>query len=130
MSNPSYSVRQMPQTDAPSRTHWVSEKRARTLSLTEDCWQILGAMAQSIGNRSEVVEIIVRNALESDTDLAAARDGMIAKPGNSIDSGESTKPVEVDASGVDACSFIPADACGLKPEVDFDTPIAASNCSI
>ena len=125
MANSSYSVRQMPQTDAPSRTHWVSEKRARTLSLTEDCWQILGAMAQSIGNRSEVVEIIVRNALESDTDLAAARDGMIAKPGNSLDSGESTKPAEVDA-----CSFIPADACGLKPEVDFDTPIAASNCSI
>ena len=112
----------MPQTDAPSRTHWVSEKRARTLSLTEDCWQILGAMAQSIGNRSEVVEIIVRNALESDTDLAAARDGMIAKP--------EPKPMEVDASSVDACSFIPADACGLKPEVDFDTPIAASNCSI
>ena len=119
MANSSYSVRQMPQTDAPSRTHWVSEKRARTLSLTEDCWQILGAMAQSIGNRSEVVEIIVRNALESDTDLAAAREGMIPKQ----DSKQET----------DACSFIPAvDACGLKPEIDFDAPISVepSNCSI
>ena len=108
----------MPQTDAPSRTHWVSEKRARTLSLTEDCWQILGAMAQSIGNRSEVVEIIVRDALESNTDLAAARDGMIAKP----------EPKQE----TDACSFTPPEACGLKPAIDFDTPISveASNCSI
>ena len=116
MPNSSYSVRQMPQTDAPSRTHWDSEKRARTLSLTEDCWQILGTMARSIGNRSEVVEIIVRNALESLTDLHTAREGMISKP---------------EPAKEDACSFVPSvDACGLKPEVNFDNPIVPSNCSI
>ena len=45
------------------RTHWNSDKRQRTLSLSERAWSLTGLLADENGsNRSEVIEILVRHA--------------------------------------------------------------------
>ena len=56
------------------RTHWGADKRQRTLSLTQECWQLAGLLAeQSDSNRSEVIEIITRHAARTALDLQEAR---------------------------------------------------------
>jgi len=56
------------------RTHWGSDKRQRTLSLTEEAWLLAGGLAEASGsNRSEVLEILLRNAHQQGLDLAGIR---------------------------------------------------------
>jgi hypothetical protein len=45
------------------RTRWGEQKRPRTVSLTDTCWEILTAIANEEGvNRSDVIEALVRRA--------------------------------------------------------------------
>lgn len=45
------------------RTRWGEQKRPRTVSLTDTCWEILTAIAGEQGtNRSDVIEALVRHA--------------------------------------------------------------------
>ena len=65
------------------RTHWdsseQSSKRQRTLSLTEDAWALLGSLAATCSaNRSEVVEIMVRQFEKDGTDLSSARSALLS----------------------------------------------------
>ena len=56
------------------RTHWQSDKRQRTLSLTEEAWSLAGALAaESNSNRSEVLEILLRHAAKTGMDLPEIR---------------------------------------------------------
>ena len=56
------------------RTHWNSDKRQRTLSLSERAWSLTGLLAdENNSNRSEVIEILVRYASQQGLDLNAAR---------------------------------------------------------
>ena len=114
------------------RHHWSDEKRCRSLSLTQDSWKILGALANDCGNRSEVVEIITRYAYNANLDLSSIRTELL-NPEAAAKAGLSTAPQS------EACEFTPpataeqpdtfgVDACGLKPpvEVDFDAPVQCS----
>jgi hypothetical protein len=61
-------------------SHWDSPKRQRTLSLSDDAWELTSDMAMaSSGNRSEVVEIIVRWAVVQKLSLNAIRAELLAK---------------------------------------------------
>ena len=56
------------------RTHWQSDKRQRTLSLTEEAWSLAGVLAaESSSNRSEVLEILLRHAAKTGMDLTEIR---------------------------------------------------------
>ncbi len=60
------------------RTHWRSEKRQRTLSLTHDAWNIFGELAlASASNRSEVLEILLRYAKKEDLNLQQIRESLL-----------------------------------------------------
>ena len=60
-------------------SHWNSPKRQRTLSLSEDAWNLISNIAMSKGlNRSEVVEIMVRYVEAKGVDLPAARAELLA----------------------------------------------------
>jgi len=60
------------------RTHWGADKRQRTLSLTQECWQLAGQMAeQSDSNRSEVIEIITRYAAQNGLNLDQTRQAFL-----------------------------------------------------
>ena len=112
-----FTVRPMPgQGEATViRHHWSDEKRCRSLSLTQDSWKILGALANDCGNRSEVIEIITRYAYNANLDLASIRKELL----------QAAEPEpKSEACGITA----PVDACGLKPpvEVDFDAPVQCS----
>lgn len=60
------------------RTHWRSEKRQRTLSLTHEAWDIFGELAlASASNRSEVLEILLRYAKKEGLDLQEIRETLL-----------------------------------------------------
>lgn len=51
--------------DSQSRTHWGAPKRCRSLSLSDEAWDLLTQMAAVKGiNRSEVFERLIRKATE------------------------------------------------------------------
>lgn len=51
--------------DSQSRTHWESPKRCRSLSLTDEAWELLTRLATIKNlNRSEVFERLIRKAME------------------------------------------------------------------
>ena len=113
-----FTVRPMPgQGEATViRHHWSDEKRCRSLSLTQDSWKILGALANDCGNRSEVIEIITRYAYNANLDLSSIRKELL----QAAEPEPKSTANNIDTSGVDAC--------GLKPaiEVDFDAPVQCS----
>lgn len=44
-----------------ARTHWGSTKRCRSISLTDEAWDLLSSYAQANDlNRSEVLERLIR----------------------------------------------------------------------
>ncbi len=48
------------------RTAWGQQKRQRTLSLTDDCWQLLTDQASAQGtNRSDLIERWARGDLQA-----------------------------------------------------------------
>ena len=59
--------------------HWNSPKRQRTLSLTDSCWDEVSGLADKFKlNRSEVIEIIARQAKENGDDLIEERYTLLA----------------------------------------------------
>jgi hypothetical protein len=51
--------------DSQSRTHWGAPKRCRSLSLSDEAWDLLTQLAAVKGiNRSEVFERLIRKATE------------------------------------------------------------------
>ena len=123
------------------RHHWSDEKRCRSLSLTQDSWKILGALANDCGNGSEVIEIITRYAYNANLDLASIRLELLRRTEN--ESGfrgeEKYQEEKAKLNAQEACGITPpvtaeqpdtfgVDACGLKPpvEVDFDAPVQCS----
>ena len=61
-------------------SHWGSPKRQRTLSLSDDAWELVSVLAEEAKlNRSEVIEILVRQARDSETPLTSVRSGLMAK---------------------------------------------------
>lgn len=56
------------------RTHWSSRKSQKTLSLTDEVWELLGNMADyNQSNRSEIVEVAIRQAVITKMDITEAR---------------------------------------------------------
>lgn len=56
--------------DSQSRTHWGAPKRCRSLSLSDEAWDLLTRLAAVKGlNRSEVFERLIRHAMEPTTQL-------------------------------------------------------------
>lgn len=54
-------------------------KRQRTLSISDDCWALLGEFAVSFrGNRSEVLEVALRHLAENSIDLGRTRDRLLS----------------------------------------------------
>jgi hypothetical protein len=51
--------------DSQSRTHWGAPQRCRSLSLSDEAWDLLTQLAAVKGiNRSEVFERLIRKATE------------------------------------------------------------------
>lgn len=51
--------------DSKSRTRWAAPKRCRSLSLTDEAWDLLTRIATVQGmNRSEALERLIRRAME------------------------------------------------------------------
>lgn len=51
--------------DSKSRTHWGSPKRCRSLSMTDEAWDLLTRLSAVQGmNRSEAIERLIRKAVE------------------------------------------------------------------
>ena len=64
--------------DRNVRNHWASTKCQRTMSMTLDCWDVLGALADDYTmNRSEVLEILIRHANDQQLDLREVRSGLL-----------------------------------------------------
>lgn len=52
------------------RNSWNSIKTQRTMSMTLEAWELLGDLATSAAtSRSEVLEILIRNAKSEEMDL-------------------------------------------------------------
>jgi hypothetical protein len=61
-------------------SHWDSPKRQRTLSLSDDAWDLVSQLAEEEKlNRSEVIEILVRLARDTKIPLTGVRSGLLAK---------------------------------------------------
>ena len=125
-----FTVRPMPgQGEATViRHHWSDEKRCRSLSLTQDSWKILGALANDCGNRSEVVEIITRYAYNSNLDLASIRKELLPAVMTKEERSKAYHEGRPEGS-FPAKKQESSDACGLKPVVevvDFDAPVQCS----
>ena len=74
MTQSQIGLRVRPKGGNQPRTHWNSDKRQRTLSLSEDAWYLAGQLAdENSSNRSEVMEILLRYASQTDLDLHRAR---------------------------------------------------------
>ena len=74
VTDSSIDLRVRPKGGCQPRTHWQSDKRQRTLSLSERAWSLTGLLAdENNSNRSEVIEILVRYAALHAVDLAEAR---------------------------------------------------------
>jgi hypothetical protein len=64
--------------DRNVRNHWGSTKTQRTMSMTMDAWDVLGALADDGSmNRSEVLEILIRSANDQALDLREERSGLL-----------------------------------------------------
>ena len=64
--------------DRNVRNHWGSTKTQRTMSMTMDAWDVLGALADDGAmNRSEVLEILIRSANDQALDLREERSGLL-----------------------------------------------------
>ena len=62
-------------------SHWESPKRQRTLSLTDEAWDLVSSLAeQEKLNRSEVIEILVRLARDAKVPLTGIRTGLLNSP--------------------------------------------------
>ena len=58
------------QNETEIRNAWKCLKTQRTMSLTLDAWELLGALASKAAtSRSEVLEILIRSAEDQETDL-------------------------------------------------------------
>ena len=56
------------------RTHWLSPKRQRTMSLSEDAWEICGRLAEETdANRSEILEVLLRHCENMEFNLTIIR---------------------------------------------------------
>ena len=65
--------------DTELRNPWKSMKTQRTMSLTVSAWEVLGQLAtQACTSRSEVLEILIRNAQEEQLDLQEEKRLLIA----------------------------------------------------
>ena len=54
-----------PMGESASRTHWGSPKRCRSLSMTDEAWELLTRLATANAtNRSEAIERLIRKATE------------------------------------------------------------------
>ena len=61
-----------------NRTHWLDDKRQRTLSLTNTAWEVFGHLAEANeSNRSEVLEILVRYAHAEGLNLSEIREKLL-----------------------------------------------------
>ena len=61
-------------------SHWDSPKRQRTLSLSDDAWELVSVLAEEEKlNRSEVIEILVLLARDTKIPLTGVRSGLLAK---------------------------------------------------
>ena len=59
-------------------SHWDSPKRQRTLSLSDDAWDLVSMLAEEEKlNRSEVIEILVRLARDTKIPLTGVRSGLL-----------------------------------------------------
>lgn len=59
-------------------SHWKSAKRQRTLSLSDAAWELASELAMGSGsNRSEVVEILLREATRKQLDLVTIRSELV-----------------------------------------------------
>ena len=61
------------------RNSWNSIKTQRTMSMTLDAWELLGDLATSAAtSRSEVLEILIRNAKSEGMDLQEEKRFLVA----------------------------------------------------
>ena len=61
-------------TKTEHRNVWQSMKTQRTMSMTVEAWTVLGELADHAAtSRSEVLEILIRNAQDTELDLAEER---------------------------------------------------------
>ena len=114
-----YQVRPMPREDEEitRRTNWVSQKRNRNLSITDEGWKLLGDLARQVGNRSEAVEVLVRYVSQRGDDLSVKRQRLVKD--------QVAKALEMKADGViketvsneNSLDTFGVDSCGLKPDL-------------
>lgn len=56
------------------RNIWQSTKTQRTMSMTLEAWELLGKLAtEASTSRSEVLEVLIRNADKEEMDLPEER---------------------------------------------------------
>ena len=56
--------------DFELRNPWQSMKTQRTMSMTVEAWEVLGKLAtQANTSRSDVLEVLIRNAFNQELDL-------------------------------------------------------------
>ena len=65
-------------TSSELRSHWNSKKRQRTVSLSDDGWEVLSDLSTNLSdkgqwNRSETIEIMARYFHRNNIDLIKAR---------------------------------------------------------
>ena len=102
-----YQVRPMPREDEEitRRTNWVSQKRNRNLSITDEGWKLLGDLARQVGNRSEAVEVLVRYVSQRGDDLSVKRQRLIKD--------EAARALEIKADVVIKETTSNPDVCGV-----------------
>ena len=77
---PSTSVQDRPIGGQQRTSHWDSPKRQRTLSLSDDAWDLVSQLAEEEKlNRSEVIEILVRLARDTKIPLTGIRTGLLSR---------------------------------------------------
>ena len=119
-----YQVRPMPREDEEitRRTNWVSQKRNRNLSITDEGWKLLGDLARQVGNRSEAVEVLVRYVSQRGDDLSVKRQRLIKD--------EAARALEIKADVVIKETTSNPDACGVDNQNSLDTcGVDISACS-
>lgn len=96
-------VRPMPKEG--SKHHWTSTKKSRSLSLTYEAWELIGEQARKLdGNRSEVIEIVMRYADQARLDLNMIRQEIL---GNEDEGGEQC-PMPTPDPAPEQCGITPA----------------------
>ena len=96
-------VRPMP--TGGSKHHWNSDKKTRSLSLTHEAWELISEQARKLdGNRSEVIEIVMRYADQARLDLQVIRQEIL---GNEEDGSEQC-PMPTPTPKAEGCAITPA----------------------